>query len=1426
MSAKAARRDPIVQEPLPGRHLLLFRGDVALFRLRVGAERSGRAFVRTNLGRGRIIRREIIRSVELNEAPLARDWFDIPMTCAAPGVFEARLALNEVGHFEAKCLFMPDGAADPLWPEGPNTAINVEPADTVCGNIVYNAFVRQFGPHKNCSRNDTSATAECVKLLDGAGFTVIPPSGTFRDLIAELDFIMGELGCRLLQLLPIHPTPTTFARMGRFGSPYASLSFSAVDPALAVFDPKATPLEQFIELVDAVHARAGKVIIDIAINHTGWAASLHETHPQWLARKESGEIENPGAWGVVWADLTALDYRHKEMWTYMAEVFLTWCRRGVDGFRCDAGYMIPMPAWQYIIAKVRDQFPDALFLLEGLGGKISVTRELLNRGNFNWAYSELFQNYDRGQIEWYLGEANEISATEGITVHFAETHDNNRLAATSPLHARMRTALCALLAPHGAFGFTNGVEWLATEKINVHDACALNWGAADNQVAAIAHLSRLLKTHPAFGAGVALRLIAQGEGNFVALARHHEPSGRGVLVLVNLDTDQSVNTAWDARHIDFLQAPVVDLISGQTVPSRLGKRIGHLVLAPGQAVCLANADDPWRTEAPQDVGATPPQVIRQRLRAKALALAAEFQSARVLDDPDQAALALQADPETFCRRLNPSGDAAHVIFWDFPQDVRRQVMVPPGFLLMVRAPQAFQVRITHGERVVAAEESLDDAQERPFALLGPLAPPDAHTLHALELTLFERGHSQRCKAQLLYLNDGAQARVQTAFSRNACHRLPLLALGTNGRGATLRVRADGSLESRYDALLSANLNPDFPEDRQIMLARLRAWVSYQGYSQSVAPEVLEEFGFDYRGGAWWRYQMLAGQGEHIILRMRAAMPAEPANTVVFQVERLRRLSGKDELADDQAVTLIIRPDIEDRNFHHVIKAFTGPEHQWPNAVTRWEKGFRFSPAPERNLWMQVDNGRFFAAPEWYYMVHRPLEAQRGLDPDSDLFGPGYFACQLRGGERVTLTAHVADGRTQAMPAVTEFNPPPPWGGDLPLEEAMAAALDQYVVRRGDFRTVIAGFPWFLDWGRDTLIVVRGLIAAGRLETSRAILLQFAQFEDRGTLPNMIRGNDASNRDTSDAPLWFFTACADLVAVEGHDDFLSQACNGRALRQVLIDLARALMAGTPNGIRMDAASGLIYSPSHFTWMDTNYPAGTPRQGYPIEIQALWYAAVTFLARIDTGKNKPWKDLGGRIRTSIVELFWRPGEGFLSDCRHAEPGQTAQQAQPDDTLRPNQLLAVTLGAVDDPAMIQRILSACQALLVPGAIRSLADRPVQVPLAVHRDGQLLNDPHNPYWGQYLGDEDTLRKPAYHNGTAWTWPFPSFCEAWAQRYGDAGRAAARAWLSSSLQLINSHCVGHVPEIVDGDAPHTPRGCDAQAWGVSELLRVWKKLN
>jgi len=258
--------------------------------------------------------------------------------------------------------------------------------------------------------------------------------------------------------------------------------------------------------------------------------------------------------------------------------------------------------------------------------------------------------------------------------------------------------------------------------------------------------------------------------------------------------------------------------------------------------------------------------------------------------------------------------------------------------------------------------------------------------------------------------------------------------------------------------------------------------------------------------------------------------------------------------------------------------------------------------------------------------------------------------------------------------------------------------------------------------------------------------------------------------------------------------------------------------------MDPESGLIFSPSHFTWMDTNFPAGTPREGYPIEIQALWYATLSFLTRIDpSGVNGDWKGRANQVQSAIVERYLLENEAYLADCLHAGKGVPARQAEPDNALRPNQLLAVTLGAVSDVDVCRKVVAACEELLVPGAIRSLADRPVRRPLIIEHHGKIMNDPDHPYQGKYVGDEDTKRKPAYHNGTAWTWLFPSYCEAWIKAYGIKGKRTALDWLASSAGLVSRGCIGHVPEILDGDFPHQSRGCDAQAWGASEIVRVWK---
>ncbi len=1412
--------------------MVVFRGDTRAFKLSLSHPKKGTAWLRTNIGHAQTIRNEIIKAVQNDEPILGRDWFDIPMNRVDGRNFRITLPFCEVGHFEAKCFFLCEGETDPVWPMGPNVAINVEPADTCCANIIYNAFVRQFGQSKRGNLVN-AAEEDLSRELDQKGYVVIPPSGTFRDLIQELDFIIGELGCRIIQLLPIHPTPTTYARMGRFGSPYAALSFTAVDPALAKFDPKATPLEQFIELVDAIHERQGKIFIDIAINHTGWAASLHETHPHWLVRGPDGHIEVPGAWGVVWADLTTLDYTNTDLWQYMADVFLTWCRRGVDGFRCDAGYMIPVSAWLYIVARVRAQYPDTIFLLEGLGGKISVTRDILNKANCNWAYSELFQNYDRSQIEAYLPEAIEISQSDGNTVHFAETHDNNRLAERSEIFARMRTALCALCSTQGGFGFANGVEWYATEKIDVHGAPSLNWGSKTNQVKHIRRLSTLLKTHPAFSDHTELKMVQRGEGNHIALLRHHLPSGKKLLVVANLDDTRDAFGAWDVRQTGMKGPVFTDLITGEKiVVSELPEHY-TCPLDPGQVLCLTT--DPGDIDVVSQTDSQtlfiPERIKKQCLRAKALDVLRFYNGTGDIAGfkLDQAVQQMSEDPVEYCRILNPNHHESKVITWQWPRDIRREVMIPPGHFLMVRSDSPFRARIIDNNYCLSSEESLQCLDGSFFALFSPLPTPMTHRGHTLKLSVFTPEGTQHVDGPLLFLSKAEDAKVKRIYSRRDLSDHSVLLLGTNGRGGALRAHVSwGELTSRYDALLAANLDPELPEDRWVMFARCRAWLVFQDYSQEVSKDCFVSFSFDYRAGGLWRYQVPTGQGEHVLLSVGLGMiPGENSMRIIFSRDSANGRDGR--LADHKQVRIILRPDIESRSFHETTKAYLGPENLWPKAVNSGPNGFVFTPEQKHSLSLQISEGTFVWEPEWQYMVHRAKEFERGLDPDSDLFSPGYFSAHLKGGRSVELISRISDAHVQNFAKfsspirktktdVLENN------GLYPLIESLNSALDSYVVKRGALNTVIAGYPWFLDWGRDALIFVRGLISAGKTEKARTILKQFGQFEKDGTLPNMIRGTDTGNRDTSDAPLWFFVACDDLIRKEESEDFLNEQCGDRTIHQILLSIGHAYAGGTSNGVQMDPESSLIFSPAHFTWMDTNHPAGTPREGYPIEIQALWYAALLVLSRIDE-TTPDWGRTAEQVRASILDLFLLDTEEYLSDCLHAGSGVPAQQAEPDDALRPNQVLAVTLGAVTKASVCRNIVTACQELLVPGAIRSLADRQVRRPLPVVHQGALLNNPHRPYQGTYTGDEDTRRKPAYHNGTAWTWLFPSFCEAWARAYGDAAIETALAWLASGTQLINQGCAGHVPEILDGDFPHTQRGCDAQAWGASEMLRVWLQL-
>ena len=1369
----------MIQYKTPERNVY-YAGESVTIRLNGGDEIQS-AFVRTTLGHAETLRREIIRQAETGAPRDGLAWHDLPMSRTEDG-FELTLPLLEVGVFEAKCWCR---TADGMrWPEGGNFFIKVETAENAASSPLYCAFVRQFGAAK------PEVDPEKLAELDRLGYTVIPPSGTFRDVKRQLDRIFQGLQCRILQLLPIHPVPTVYGRMGRYGSPFASLDYFAVDPALAEFDPKATPLEQFVELVDAVHARCGRLFLDIPVNHTGWASRLQSEHPEYFVRREDGTFESPGAWGVVWADLCKLDYRKAEVWKLMADVFLHWCRLGVDGFRCDAGYMLPVEAWEYITSRVRTEYPDTVFMLEGLGGMISVQEELLTKAGLDWAYSELFQNYDRNAVSYYFPQMDRCSREKGVLVNFSETHDNMRLAATSPRYAAMRCALCALLSENGAFGFANGVEFLAAEKIDVHGAGSLNEVAGEGLSPLLARLNRLLAAHPAFGPGAAVCNVTTGGGNGVAFLRLNGDDRYPVLVLVNFDCESYLRLHWENDAV-LLNSVAVDLISGQNV--RIGRDAEgfYADLEPGGFFCLSK--EPFiLPELPEPARVT---ACRAELAAKRV-LAAFGKNCHT-----GAGQILLADPWKFMQEI-AGGVLPPVTEYVPERDVKRLVPLPPGEWLLFTGEEPFRVEVRRNGVTLRSERSMTASDGRSFVLFAPLEPVK-HTEETADLQFvrFPEGRAPvRSSGKLLLLPAGKDVQFRMQYAGSEVVERATAAFGVNRHGGYTMMRAAlGRIFSKYDAILAANGPAPYPVDRKVLLTRLRAWLSVDGYSYDINEQVLQTFTAG-RNRAEWIFRIPSGQGRMTRLQLDLQVSAEGEGVELA----FTRPDGGE--ADAPVVKVILRPDVECRTNHGVTRAYSGPEQVFPAAVRPWADGFLFAPEAAFPLSFRMDGGSFVSQPEWKYMEPLEMEARYGLDSATDLFSPGYTEFELPCGETKVLRAWVGE----VAPADFSAALPPPEAVMDPVRAAWDA-LHAYPVDRDGLKTVIAGYPWFLDWGRDTLIALRGIIAAGLQDTAADILCQFASFEENGTIPNIIHGSEVGNRDTSDAPLWLGQAAADYIR-KFDDRLLKRDCRGRSFAVVLQSIARHYRAGTPNGIRVDQETQLVFSPPHFTWMDTNYPAGTPREGYPIEIQAMWTALLEI-----TGDHAGAE----KVRRSLDRFFYLPELGRFSDCLHGRG--SAADAVADDHIRPNQLLAVTLGAITDPDRKQAVIRSVAELLTPGSIRSLADRETAYRLPVLLHGQLLNDPAHPYQGFYQGPEDTCRKAAYHNGTAWGWLFPSYCEALVMAGGSCERALAL--LYSAAYRADRGIPGQLPEVADGNAPHREQGCAAQAWSVTEFYRVARLL-
>ncbi|MFM1556706.1 MAG: amylo-alpha-1,6-glucosidase, partial [Limisphaerales bacterium] len=854
-----------------------------------------RAVIRTDIGRASELRRGIIQSIQEPEVQLEAGWRDVPMLNTPDG-WAVSMALTEVGWFQSKAYTL-DADDQQHWPDGDNIGISVHPDFCRTANTIYCAFPRMFGPNKTA--RDTSAQAEDKRItsLDHEGYSVIPPSGTFRGLKAELPHIFETLGCRILHLLPVNPTPTTYARMGRFGSPYACGDLTAIDPALVEFDKRTTGVEQFCELTDAAHGYGGQVFVDLVINHTGWGSSLQNERPEWFLREENGDFASPGAWGVTWGDLVELESHHRGLWEHLAEAFLTWCRRGVDGFRCDAGYKVPMPVWRYVIARVREEFPNAIFLLEGLGGGWEDTENLLTRGGMQWAYSELFQEYDGHRVAAYLDHALPQSQRVGTLIHYSETHDNERLAAKGRAWSLLRNRLCALTSVNGGFGFTNGVEWLADERVNVHNARGLNWGASDNIVTELGQLNQLLATHPCFFDGAKLTRFSAEDSPVFAL-RRESPDGKHQLIILANTDEESVQI------VELEQNDYINLLDETPITKN-----GQVELSPSQVVCLsphaASAMDfCYTTQRAQAAWAV--QCLSTRMEPEGMG---EYDwrelAGLTAGNPERflAALPVIVEGADLVGSIRAVMDADH-----FPQvntwrslDATRVMPVPAGHWLLVRDDEPF--RASWGNEQA---ESVP-VTEGHVAAFAPRTEPGDLPLRLRRL----QAEAVAVEGMIRILT---QAPSNMEYGANNIRKElsdlehPMVLL-TNGRGGMARMAVDfGRVKSKYDCLLAANLDFDSPVDRHVFAKRARIWAVADGFITPLGSANLLEF----KPGppARWRFLVSAGDSRAVEIELRAEMP-HGKNITVLTLHRPDMPPAKGKpLLPGKVFSLTVRVDIE------------------------------------------------------------------------------------------------------------------------------------------------------------------------------------------------------------------------------------------------------------------------------------------------------------------------------------------------------------------------------------------------------------------------------------------------------------------------------------------------------------------------------------
>ncbi|HLZ72473.1 MAG TPA: amylo-alpha-1,6-glucosidase [Dehalococcoidia bacterium] len=680
-----------------------------------------------------------------------------------------------------------------------------------------------------------------------------------------------------------------------------------------------------------------------------------------------------------------------------------------------------------------------------------------------------------------------------------------------------------------------------------------------------------------------------------------------------------------------------------------------------------------------------------------------------------------------------------------------------------------------------------------------------------------------------------------AFGREICGDLEAALrrewLVTNGLGGYASGTLAGIATRRYHGLLVAALTP--PVGRTVLVGALDEQATYDGGVCKLSAHEFAGGTIDPQGFRYLQSFHLEGMlpvwtfalGDALL--ERRVWMAQGQNTTYVCYRLLR---------GTHSLELHVTPLVTYRDFHSLTSG-----QGWQPAVQARPRGAEivaFSGA--RPFRLLADGGEFTPSGGWWWNFHHREETARGLDDRSDLFAPGQFSATLWPGALFTLvlttesSADLNSGYALAMAEARQIGLIRDAGAGDPFARQLVLAADQFLARRGGSqtagvghggdtasasgngmsvtgddgttaapaggRTVIAGFHWFNDWGRDTMISLPGLaLSTGRAAEAADVLRTFARYIESGLCPNNFPDDSGlpPSYNTADATLWYVLAVRAYCDVAGSETLIEE------LLPALHEIVERHRRGTGFGIGMDQRDGLLQAGApglQLTWMDAKVGdwVVTPRAGKPVEINALWYNVLRIAAAIyatrDPQTGSEYAALADRVRDSFRTRFVRPDSRHLADVVDGPNGD-------DFSERPNQIFAVSLpNPLLEGAVAAGVVDAVgRDLLTSGGLRSLA-------------------PAEPaYQGGYGGDQ-TQRDGAYHQGTVWAWLLGPYAEAHYRVYRDAH--AALALLRPLEDHLRDAGLGTISEIFDGDPPHTPRGCIAQAWSVAETLRVWRKLS